>query len=71
MNATNYTATDAEQLHAQSTSPPLDDDTPESFSLSLQEWNNFSNEFIQSPTYQPTAPMTKLFDCDIANITVQ
>jgi len=50
-------ATDDEQQMAHSTSTLLDDNTPDSFSLFITEWNIFYNEFIQAPTHQTALPL--------------
>ncbi len=59
-------AVDDEQLHANSSLSLLDDTSPDSFPLP-QEWTQFYNEFVQSPTYQLSHPTTKPFDCNVVN----
>jgi len=59
-------ALDDEQPPAPSTSL-LDDSNPDSLSLSLQEWNTFYTEFVQSTTYRLAHLTAAPFDRDIVD----
>jgi len=49
--AADPTTTDDEQPPASSNLTPSDDNTPDSFSLFIHEWNIFYHEFVHSTTY--------------------
>jgi len=65
MTAAASDAVNNEQPWAHSTSMLLEDITPATTSLFLQEWNTFYQEFIWSTTYGATTPTSKLFNLSI------
>jgi len=64
MTAAASNAVDNEQPPTHPISSLLDKFNPDSFSLFLQDWNTFYNEFIQSTTHQLANLTATPFKCD-------